>query len=364
MPLFLDLHKIRSTAKENLKFFPEEKLWKENNGCRCVSSWIDLQKNQVVSLFDAPTKNVLKKQFKSKAEVGTHEIIPVNSKVAEVFLERLQPENEIHNLEVTRFKLIKKEAELRIFLVLFSSDPFLLLHHLGEKKFSTFYPNFLRITGNTVSKLQGRVIFQKKGLGIFSFFSVYNALKSAEKIKKKCHPFKNVAPIKLVLVSGENSAGEKSDFFSRFNFYEKHKGKIMVASRIHEICGSSPGKLPKSDFTCLVSSEENLLKLLMQVLNQNWQNPNFDCMEFCRKISMSKSGLYRKCTAITARSPNRLIKEYRLLQALNLLKMGQSITRTGYDTGFNSPSYFTRCFQEQFKIQPRVYRRLCQNSLR
>lgn len=107
MPLFLDLHKIQSTAKESLKLFPEEKLWKDNIGCRCVSSWIDLQKNQVVSLFDAPAKNDLKKYFKENTEIDTHEIIPVNSKVAELFLERLQQKKVIPNREISRFRAIK-----------------------------------------------------------------------------------------------------------------------------------------------------------------------------------------------------------------------------------------------------------------
>jgi AraC-like DNA-binding protein len=55
-------------------------------------------------------------------------------------------------------------------------------------------------------------------------------------------------------------------------------------------------------------------------------------------------------------SPNNLLREYRLLQSLNLLRSeDRNISQTTFDTGFSSPSYFTKCFQKRFGLQPLAY---------
>lgn len=69
-------------------------------------------------------------------------------------------------------------------------------------------------------------------------------------------------------------------------------------------------------------------------------------------MSMSKSKLYRKSTSLTGFSPNSLLREYRLLKSLDLLKTDRNISQTMFDCGFSSPSYFTKCFQKRFGMQP------------
>jgi len=44
-----------------------------------------------------------------------------------------------------------------------------------------------------------------------------------------------------------------------------------------------------------------------------------------------------------------------LLQSLDLLKTDRNISQTTFDCGFSSPSYFTKCFQKRFGIQPLTY---------
>ena len=51
-----------------------------------------------------------------------------------------------------------------------------------------------------------------------------------------------------------------------------------------------------------------------------------------------------------------LLREYRLLQALDLLRNeDRNISQTTFDTGFSSPSYFTKCFKKKFGILPMAY---------
>lgn len=365
MPLFLDLHKIQSAVKDGFNQVPEEKLWKNIKGCRCLSSWLDLQKNLIISLIDAPDKKFLRKFLLGNSKKRTHELIPVNCKVAETFLERLQQVEILPGIKDSRFRIIKNEEKCKVLLVWYTVDPFLLRHRLGEKEFVDFYQNFLHIIANNVGDFQGKEILSQSDCRVISFYSVFNALKCALKIKKKGDDGKKASLVKQFLIPGKKVEGEKFDPLPGFWFYGVSNPKIIVASQLRGFYKSpSVGlKTKASDFKFLTASEENFVEFLMKVLNQNYQNPGFTCKEFCAQVGMSKASLYRKCTAATGRSPNALIKEFRLFKALRLLKSGQSVTRTGYDSGFNSPSYFSRCFRQQYSIQPVFYKKLCEKTL-
>jgi ABC-type sugar transport system substrate-binding protein/DNA-binding response OmpR family regulator len=71
------------------------------------------------------------------------------------------------------------------------------------------------------------------------------------------------------------------------------------------------------------------------------------------EMNLSRVQLYRKVKALTGSSPVELIRKARLNQALQLLKSGEkSISEVAYETGFTSPSYFSKCFKDEYGIQP------------
>jgi transcriptional regulator GlxA family with amidase domain len=68
---------------------------------------------------------------------------------------------------------------------------------------------------------------------------------------------------------------------------------------------------------------------------------------------MSHSHLHRKIHALTNQSPVELIRSIRLKRAASLLKQKYgNISEVAYMTGFNSPAYFSDCFQKQFGKSP------------
>jgi AraC-like DNA-binding protein len=96
--------------------------------------------------------------------------------------------------------------------------------------------------------------------------------------------------------------------------------------------------------------------MLFTKLEENWQNPDFDVDEFCQAMAMSKSQLYRKTIALTGLSPNILLKEFRLEKAKELMKQKHySISQITFDSGFTSPSYFTKCFKKKYGLLPMSY---------
>jgi transcriptional regulator GlxA family with amidase domain len=102
--------------------------------------------------------------------------------------------------------------------------------------------------------------------------------------------------------------------------------------------------------------DETIVVSLFNKLEKNWQDSDFAVTELCKSMSMSKSQLYRKTIALWGLAPNLLLKEFRLEKARELLKKQSfNISQTTFDSGFNSPSYFTKCFKKKFGLLPASY---------
>ena len=91
-------------------------------------------------------------------------------------------------------------------------------------------------------------------------------------------------------------------------------------------------------------------------MNQETPGINFDMDDYCQSMTMSKSQLYRKTIALTGFSPNLLLKEFRLEKAKELMKKQRySISQITFESGFTSPSYFTKCFKKKYGMLPMTY---------
>lgn len=72
---------------------------------------------------------------------------------------------------------------------------------------------------------------------------------------------------------------------------------------------------------------------------------------------MSRATFYRKMKGVASVSPNEFIKICRLKHAALLLQQKRwSVAEVSYMVGFNSPSYFSRCFVQQFGVSPKEYK--------
>lgn len=70
-------------------------------------------------------------------------------------------------------------------------------------------------------------------------------------------------------------------------------------------------------------------------------------------MNLSRAQLYRKVKAITGSSPVELLRTARLNRAYQiLLTTEKSVSEVAYAVGFTAPSYFTKCFKEEYGIVP------------
>jgi len=110
------------------------------------------------------------------------------------------------------------------------------------------------------------------------------------------------------------------------------------------------------------SENEFFLQRIMEVTEGNIDNPTFGSEQFAREMGLSQARLYRKVLARTGYASNDFVRSIRLLRAADLLqkKVG-NVSEIAYMVGFNSLSYFAKCFRDFHKCSPRDYMKRANN---
>ncbi len=99
--------------------------------------------------------------------------------------------------------------------------------------------------------------------------------------------------------------------------------------------------------------EEKFLNKLMQLVEDNMENPDFNVSLLVDKIGMSQTVLYKKIKALTGMAITDFIKSVRLKRAAQLLKQRKlNISEVAYSVGFNDRKYFSKEFKKQFGKSP------------
>ena len=100
-------------------------------------------------------------------------------------------------------------------------------------------------------------------------------------------------------------------------------------------------------------NQQHFLVTLMQVIERNLPNELFGVSELADEMNMSRSNLLRKVKKETNLSVSQLISQARLKKAMELLKTTQlNVTEVSQQVGFNSTSYFIKCFRENYGFPP------------
>lgn len=111
-----------------------------------------------------------------------------------------------------------------------------------------------------------------------------------------------------------------------------------------------PLQLEHTEFS---NSEKRFLEKVNQLISENMDNPSFGVTELLTELAMSRTQLHRKLRALTDQSTSNYIRSVRLEHAYTLLKDGDyNVSEVAYLSGFNSQSYFSRCFTQQFGLAP------------
>jgi len=106
----------------------------------------------------------------------------------------------------------------------------------------------------------------------------------------------------------------------------------------------------------IVSSDEQFIYHVMEILEKNISNADFSVEEMSKALFMSRVTLYKKLLAITGKTPVEFIRSFRLQRAAQLLEKSQlTVAEVAYEVGFNSPKSFSKYFKTEYNTPPSAY---------
>lgn len=103
----------------------------------------------------------------------------------------------------------------------------------------------------------------------------------------------------------------------------------------------------------LENRDKQFLKQLQAIIQKNLSDSEFGVEDMGQQIGLSRVQLYRKVKAMTGSSVVDLLRKARLAKAKRLLETrSMSVSEVAYDVGFSAPSYFTKCFKDEYGMLP------------
>lgn len=103
----------------------------------------------------------------------------------------------------------------------------------------------------------------------------------------------------------------------------------------------------------LTEIDKTLISKFRATVEENLSDSELSVDVIGQELGMSRVQLYRKIKSLTNYAPNELVRNIRLKKAEHLiLSSNKNISEIAYETGFSSPSYFSKCFKEYFNESP------------
>jgi AraC-like DNA-binding protein len=362
----MDVHIVPGVKARNVaEAHRQDLLHQEEYGCKCMTYWIDEGRESIFCLIEAPDKDAVKEMHRKAHGLVPNKVIEVSSGVVQSFLGRIYDPEEAETS--TDGLKVFSDPSYRILLVTKTIDPVLLQYKLGIEKANEFLKEQNNIIRRNLVQCNGTEV-EHGGTGfIISFSSAAKALSCALAIQNDIpEVLADTLGFKMSINGGEPIEKSNKLFgdaiqLARYMFTIPKNFKLAVASSVKELAANDHFKSNGANFITLSRQDEDLLESLFNKLEENWQDPGFDVDDYCQAMAMSKSQLYRKTVALTGLSPNILLKEFRLEKAKELMKKQQhSISQITFDSGFTSPSYFTKCFKQKYGLLPMNYIELLQ----
>lgn len=99
--------------------------------------------------------------------------------------------------------------------------------------------------------------------------------------------------------------------------------------------------------------EQDFLTKFNELIGENISNSEFNIENMYQEMGLSRVQLFRKVRALIDMSPNEILRQKRLKQGDTLLRTtSKTMAEIAYEVGFSAPSYFSKCYKEQYGVSP------------
>ena len=366
MPIFMDIHDTTGATVEDVAADHQKDLTLQDEfNCKFVYFWHDIPNNTGFCVFEARDKeSVINLHNKSHGNTP-NQIIEVELNEVEFFLGKIA--DIAWSKKNSPFEGYINETAHRTIMYLEIVNPLLFKLQINKNKFSDLLNRQKQLIKDSFLKFEGNVVSWENDNILTSFLSEENGINCAVDIQNKFTGLSNEDDIKFSVSVGLNFGApvtKSGNLFGDVINLAKKLGYIAGENQI--LISSSLGKaynelkfktgMKIGFITVLSSRHENFLIKLFDSLEKNWNKEEFNIESLVKQFGMSRAQLYRKITDLTGYSPNSFIREVRLKNAVKLIETQKgNISEIAYETGFNNPSYFSKCFQQKFGILPSEY---------
>jgi AraC-like DNA-binding protein len=361
MPIYMDFHDLPDgvTAAHVAEMHQADLKIEHKYNCRGLTYWCDEKRQTAFCLMEAPNEQAVIDLHAKAHGAVPQRIIEVNETIVESFLGRIEDPEKSKN---TKLNIINDPAFRTIMVVNLRRST------LRTSEFETLKAatrGYSKSITNIISNHNGRIVKQKKDTYLMSFDSVTKAIQSAIKIQE-LHNCVITPDLEFNIgISAGVPVTNKEQIFEDTIKRAKYLSLITIEkiSVSHEVKALYESENQNNAISTSVQSltlgEEAFVVTLLEYTETVWSHSNITVSDVLKNLGYSKSKLYRTMMSIIGKSPNAFLKEYRLNEALQLLdKQQANISEIAYKSGFSSPAYFSKCFNESYGMLPSNYMKI------
>ena len=138
-------------------------------------------------------------------------------------------------------------------------------------------------------------------------------------------------------------------------FYLYHLGKIKLQQErvVNTLWNLKPEDVPSQPVSEPSENSSIFITRFKEAVEARLTDSETSVEDLAADLNLSRVQLYRKVKTVTGSSPVELLRTARLNRGYQLLLTTDlSISEVAYQVGFTAPSYFTKCFKEEFGQLP------------
>ncbi|SDL81055.1 nickel-binding protein [Kriegella aquimaris] len=349
MPLFMDFHKIDSEA------FTEEDMYRAHlkdvavqnkHGLIYKRYYLNLHHKTAFCLMESPNKEACVESHKEAHGIGACNVIEVS-----------------HQNEFIPYmgEGDQNEQDLALTLSGEIDSGFRTIMLVDFMELTEIKALMATKISDSIKKYRGNVVKVPSEKFMASFVDASDAVVCSTEIAKYFETLEGKMIYSIALATGRPVDEHSTDLFEETNT------KVAVMARLGFPLGmcmdletklaafrsKDISKLDTTGITVIDQSSYIEIQKLDKILLRNLNNSAFNSDALNRQLGLSKSQAYRKISSLFGVPPTKLLSELRLVHATRVLKTGdKTVSEVAYDSGFNSPTYFTRVFRNRFDILP------------
>lgn len=193
---------------------------------------------------------------------------------------------------------------------------------------------------------------------------IMSGLEMVKRIKQ--HPRLSSIPVIMLTAKSDNKTENESIKLGIDVFMTKPFEPSALLGRISQLLKGRSEIKEKVRIQAIAEAEtkpieaesvnEKTLSRIAKVIEENISDPDLNVNLLCEKSGIPNKQLYRLIKKYMGVAPLEYIRRVRLQKAAVLLSQHRfTVSEISYMVGFKTPSYFAKCFQNQYGVKPSQY---------